>query len=223
MARVFLEVGDTAVEMPAGEHLIGRDLDCRLRFNDGAISRHHLRVVVTGERVTIEDLKTTNGSTLNGAPLVGLQSLKDGDEIRLGDRALKVLFVTEIDLPPVREVAAARAKTTPPTTVPEKRHSTRIPIDVSVVYKSARVEFESTAVDISRGGLFLETDESDAVGTVCSLTLLPKGGPAVQVQAVVSRVEPRGGGRPGIGVQFGSMSPEANAWVVALLREARRA
>jgi uncharacterized protein (TIGR02266 family) len=105
----------------------------------------------------------------------------------------------------------------------EKRRSSRIPIDVPVIYRSPNVEFESTATDLSRGGLFIVSEISDRVGTTCALTLLPDGSPAVQVQAVVCRVVEKGGLRvPGIGVHFGSMSPEAHAWLVALLREARR-
>jgi uncharacterized protein (TIGR02266 family) len=105
----------------------------------------------------------------------------------------------------------------------EKRRSARIPIDVPIIYRSPNVEFESTATDLSRGGLFIETEMTDPVGTTCALTLLPDGGPAVQIQAVVTRVETKGGARSaGLGVHFGSMSPEAHAWLVALLREARR-
>ena len=287
MPRLFLEYKDTAIELPPGEHLLGRDLDCRIRFNDSSVSRHHLRVVVSEKASTVEDLNTTNGSTINGRPMVGAVTLKDGDEIGMGDRTLRVLVVGE-DEEPTDRARAKRYEEQPPakpdTTEPvegrpgkgpvmthaakqtcpdcggpvaweadacpscgyiyssgrpgattstrgrsiparvdEKRRSARIPVDVPVIYQSATLEFESTATDLSRGGLFIETEVADPVGTTCGLTLLPDGGPAVSVQAVVCRIETKAGGRqPGIGVHFGSMSPEAHAWLVALLREARR-
>jgi uncharacterized protein (TIGR02266 family) len=286
--RLFLEYKDTAVELPVGQHLLGRDLDCRIRFNDSSVSRHHLRVVVGELGATVEDMNTTNGSTINGRPMVGAQPLQDGDEVQMGDRTLKVLIVGDAELPTDRaavplleELPAAKPDTTQrveeppivarnpiehaakqrcpdcggpvaweadacpscgyiyssgrpgaqtstrgrpiPPRFEEKRRSARIPIDVPVIYSSPNVEFESTATDLSRGGMFIETEIAEQVGTTCHLTLLVDGGPAVQVQAVVCRVESKGGPRvSGIGVHFGSMSPEAHAWLVALLREARR-
>ncbi len=49
----------------------------------------HLRLEV-GETVTVEDLGSTNGTILNGLPLKGKRQLRDGDELTLGNRTLRV-------------------------------------------------------------------------------------------------------------------------------------
>lgn len=51
-----------------------------------AVSRRHGRIVREGDELKYEDLGSTNGSTLNGAPVLAHdpQPLKDGDTIILG-------------------------------------------------------------------------------------------------------------------------------------------
>jgi pSer/pThr/pTyr-binding forkhead associated (FHA) protein len=51
-----------------------------------AVSRRHARVFREGDELKFEDLGSTNGSTLNGAPVLphDPQPLKDGDHIVLG-------------------------------------------------------------------------------------------------------------------------------------------
>jgi len=49
------------------------------------ISRRHLKVVRTGDKVLVEDLQSRNGSFLNSAPLVEPAELKHMDVIQIGD------------------------------------------------------------------------------------------------------------------------------------------
>jgi diguanylate cyclase (GGDEF)-like protein len=67
-----------------GETLaIGRSVDAQIRLTDEGISRKHARVFLDQEDLWIEDLKSANGTIINGVA-IGRQKLQDGDKIRVG-------------------------------------------------------------------------------------------------------------------------------------------
>lgn len=67
--------------------LIGRDPVCELCLSDGQVSRQHAAMVCDGTRWEIEDLKSRNGTLVNGE-LVTRRTLLDGDVVMLGDTLL---------------------------------------------------------------------------------------------------------------------------------------
>jgi pSer/pThr/pTyr-binding forkhead associated (FHA) protein len=86
-ARLVVQEGFYAgLEMPlqAAGLVIGRGREADLVVAESTISRTHARID-PGEREDwhLEDLGSTNGTRLNGAP-VTRQRLADGDEIRMG-------------------------------------------------------------------------------------------------------------------------------------------
>jgi DNA-binding winged helix-turn-helix (wHTH) protein len=80
--RLFLESRE--VELAEGENLIGRDDDTTVWIDHTSVSRHHARICVAGERVTIEDLESKNGTFLRGERIERPLLLSDGDTIRIG-------------------------------------------------------------------------------------------------------------------------------------------
>ena len=91
MPRVILTHHDQRIVLPYGETLVGRAVECRLRFNDSAVSRRHLAIYSSAETAMVENLSRTNGSQLNGDPLTtGRRRLSDGDQIQIGYRILTV-------------------------------------------------------------------------------------------------------------------------------------
>jgi len=72
---------------------IGRGLDMDVRLDDLTVSKRHARVLSNdrGEYI-IEDLASSNGTFLNGAPIT-TKKLKDKDEIRIGNNVF--VFRTE--------------------------------------------------------------------------------------------------------------------------------
>jgi adenylate cyclase len=66
-----------------GEVVIGRSPECQIVLKDFGISRTHARVIVDDDGVRIADLKSKNGTQVNGVPIVEAP-LKDGDRILLG-------------------------------------------------------------------------------------------------------------------------------------------
>lgn len=76
------------IPLPAGDNLIGRGLDCRLRIGSSLVSRHHARIRLDGDRATIEDLGSKNGTAVNARRLESPRALADGDKITIGSAVL---------------------------------------------------------------------------------------------------------------------------------------
>lgn len=70
------------------EYTIGRDPANKIPLRDGSVSSKHARVFRTSEGFVIEDLKSRNGTWLNGKR-IEMQILQDGDEIRIGSTDLR--------------------------------------------------------------------------------------------------------------------------------------
>jgi pSer/pThr/pTyr-binding forkhead associated (FHA) protein len=71
-----------------GETLVGRGDECTLQVDDVAVSRQHLMVRRTGDILTLTDLGSSNGTIVNGQPLLGSRSLRTGDRVTLGKSEL---------------------------------------------------------------------------------------------------------------------------------------
>jgi len=54
-------------------------------IHDTNVSREHARIEVQGDRVTIEDTNSSNGTIVNDERIDGRQELRPGDVIRIGD------------------------------------------------------------------------------------------------------------------------------------------
>jgi hypothetical protein len=71
------------------ELLLGRNASCDIVFSDIEISREHARLRCRDGRWALEDLGSTNGTTLNGRP-VGRCELRPGDDLQLGNTRLRI-------------------------------------------------------------------------------------------------------------------------------------
>ena len=78
-------------ELPAGTSLtVGREPKVDLSFPGRTdISRWHARVWEAEGEVWVEDLKSRNGTAVNGEPLTGARRLANGDILQLGSVYLK--------------------------------------------------------------------------------------------------------------------------------------
>ena len=66
---------------------IGRKADNTVAIEDPAVSGHHARIVKIQAVFFLEDLKSTNGTAINGQPITRHQ-LRDGDLITIGQHRL---------------------------------------------------------------------------------------------------------------------------------------
>ena len=76
--------GDREIALSEGENLLGRDPLAVACIDVASVSRHHARIVVSGDKVTIEDLGSKNGTHVRGRKVKTAAPLHDGDPIRLG-------------------------------------------------------------------------------------------------------------------------------------------
>lgn len=67
-----------------GENIIGRDPEARVWLDSPSVSRRHARICVDGDRVTLEDLGSKNGTRARDARVTTVTPLADGDKVRLG-------------------------------------------------------------------------------------------------------------------------------------------
>src|SRR5574341_2573036 len=85
MYRLIYQDGDATQThtFSSGEVVIGRSPECQVVLKDFGIARQHAKVTVGEDGVRIMDLKSKNGTQVNGVPIVEAP-LKDGDRILLG-------------------------------------------------------------------------------------------------------------------------------------------
>ncbi len=72
------------------EVLIGRSLDCDFVLEDSTVSSRHARLFYNLNQWWFEDLKSTNGSYLDGIRVEEPIVVKDNDEIFCGDAIFKI-------------------------------------------------------------------------------------------------------------------------------------
>lgn len=319
MPRFLLVHEGQRILLAEGETLVGRGLSCDVRFNDPAVSRQHLRIVVMDGRAAVSNL-SSGGATVNGEKLEQPRRLFDGDLIRLGYQRVRLELAEEstegspseaaddrrsTDKLPIsereiaeewtrpgedgwrkRRAAAAFAgdepvdpeestpaparsqagpKPEPPAPMtPSKlaeiqidicprcharlapsdddchacgyswppghpsartqevvltgvaaRKEPRYAVSVPVIYSSATLTVHAIVRDLSRGGMFIETDVLDPVGTPCEVTALPNGHAALRLTGVVAHVsgDPTLAHLSGLGIQIVGGSPEALRWL----------
>ena len=69
--------------------VVGRDEGCPVQLTDDRVSRKHLQIRCEGDgRVILLDMKSANGTWINGRQLEGEMDLSDNDEIGVGDSKL---------------------------------------------------------------------------------------------------------------------------------------
>jgi hypothetical protein len=68
---------------------IGRSKDADVQIDDRYASGIHVRLFTREGRHWVEDMNSTNGTTLNGAALNGEAELVDGDTVQIGDTVFR--------------------------------------------------------------------------------------------------------------------------------------
>jgi len=79
------------LSQPGSVALIGRDASCELPLTDGSVSRRHARVELDEHgRIWVEDLGSTNGTTIGGIPVRERTLLPDGGTFVVGGVTLRL-------------------------------------------------------------------------------------------------------------------------------------
>ena len=95
------------IELAQGENVLGRDRDSVAWLDSPTVSRRHARIVIAGERATLEDLGSRNGTFLRGRRLSSEEALADGDEIRFGSVVMTFRVFEDSPTEPAPDVGGA--------------------------------------------------------------------------------------------------------------------
>lgn len=68
--------------------VIGSSPECDIVITKSSVSRKHCRLTLENGRFMLQDLKSTNGTFVNGVPISGKVEVARSDEITLGSSAL---------------------------------------------------------------------------------------------------------------------------------------
>ncbi|MBK8251233.1 MAG: DUF4388 domain-containing protein [Polyangiaceae bacterium] len=85
----------------SGEMLVGRSGDVQIVLSEDMVSRRHARITFDGQRITIEDLGSTNGTFVNGEKIKRCD-LKEGDRVLIGSSIFKVVYADQAPANPRR-------------------------------------------------------------------------------------------------------------------------
>ena len=83
------QAGD-AFDLGPGELILGREEGSAICLRDPRVSHHHALLRRGGDQVVIEDLRSTNGTRVNGARISVPTALTPGDVIAVGDVQLRL-------------------------------------------------------------------------------------------------------------------------------------
>ncbi len=115
--RQGTQVGMT-FSLTGDEVTLGREEGIGVSIRDPEVSRQHARIGWQAGTYYIEDLGSTNGTFLNGAPVTGRQLLRSGDTIGMGQTLL--VFQEQAGVIPTQPVAPpARPAAPSPPAEPE--------------------------------------------------------------------------------------------------------
>jgi DNA-binding winged helix-turn-helix (wHTH) protein len=84
-------VGERRYPLKEGENVLGRADDCEVRLELASISRHHAVIIIDGNRITLRDLRSKNGTFMGGRRIDGTVDVSDCHQIRLGSVTLILL------------------------------------------------------------------------------------------------------------------------------------
>jgi len=86
------------IKLTSGKMVIGRMVTSDIVINDAAASRRHAELYFdsTTEMVTINDLKSSNGTYVNRQRITGFYRLQNGDVIRIGQTVMHLSNITNL-------------------------------------------------------------------------------------------------------------------------------
>jgi pSer/pThr/pTyr-binding forkhead associated (FHA) protein len=96
MIKLLVKFGDESreVEIKETDISIGRSTDNVLPLGDKKSSRKHATIQKVGDEYRINDLGSGNGTKVNGSK-IDFHTLKQGDEIKIGDAILTLKAIDE--------------------------------------------------------------------------------------------------------------------------------
>lgn len=73
-----------------GPVVVGRSPSSDIVISEPFVSSTHARFALQGPALVLEDLNSTNGTLVNGRSILDPVTLRDGDEVQVGDVVMRV-------------------------------------------------------------------------------------------------------------------------------------
>ncbi len=83
--------GGMEIELDKDVLIVGRDSACDAVVNHEDVSRRHVRFKVSGDTVTVQDLESTNGTSVNNRKIFKETVIHPGDVLKLGAKVFYLL------------------------------------------------------------------------------------------------------------------------------------
>lgn len=153
------------VELHGDRMVVGRHPNCHIVLDNAAVSRNHSQILQSHGSYYLEDLRSRNGTILNGHRIRSRAELHEGDEIKVCD----VLFSFHLGVPPT-DVAS------PMPTIDGKFVTPQGDSGTGDSSGSSRLVRPSATHD------FFGTDDTDSSSIVTSLEVGPSRIPRIAVR-----------------------------------------
>lgn len=154
------------MEFDRPEITIGRVAGNDIVLPRNNISKRHSRIVFKDGKFIVVDLKSTNGTFVNGRKITGPQVIKGTDKLYVGDYIMSIEEGTGPSTSSTADIdAAAKAPPPPPPRIGAKATLAAMPV----------IRAEATSMDVSAG---LEDDDSeDEIDDAVMADAPPKSAP----------------------------------------------
>jgi pSer/pThr/pTyr-binding forkhead associated (FHA) protein len=140
------------IPLSGQQFLIGRGEGCHLRPASERISRKHCVIIVSEGRVSVRDLKSTNGTIVNNERISAETELKNGDKINVGGVIeFEIQFTVAVGgkkSPKVNSIQEAAARTVEKATSDDLDITQWLDDDApKKPSSSSNIELKNTSVD----------------------------------------------------------------------------
>lgn len=102
--RWWLSWNDTILPLSEGTNIVGRSPKSAIWIDRVGVSREHARITIAGDRATVEDCGSTNGTFVNAARLTACHPLVDGTTVTFGSEEVVFREWSDTAAPPTEPV-----------------------------------------------------------------------------------------------------------------------
>jgi serine/threonine protein kinase/Leucine-rich repeat (LRR) protein len=82
-----------------GDYMMGRSMDCELRFEVDLVSRKHAMLTINFDHVLVEDLGSSNGTFVNGQPVKEATRIWPNQKIQIGSATVELRRIKSVPPP----------------------------------------------------------------------------------------------------------------------------
>ena len=165
--------------------ILGRSKDSDVQIKDASVSRKHVKILLKGKKVFIEDLNSVNGTSVDGAPInPGKEiEIKAGTPVSIGNVYFSIDKKLSGDVLPVQEsIEDSYSAIDPEDFHPDRPMTT--PKNLDLIYKVSNILMQSLDINetlekildyifellkrIDRGAIILMDQETGEISEVIS-------------------------------------------------------